>query len=82
MPIQTKRNGSDCVEIYADDQTYYDVRYDVEPGAWVAVKHYRGVISKGTVVGHYQTAEEAVTEVKTLLTEHEAELTAALDKLL
>ena len=81
-PIQTKRKGSDCVEIYADDRTYYQVRHNAKSGKWVALRYYRGVISNGTVIGQFQTAEEAVTRVKTVLTEGEAELTAALDKLL
>ena len=82
MPIQTKRNGSDSVEIFADDQTYYEVGYSVKDGRWTATKYHRSLVGLGTRIGNYETAEEAVEAVKTMLSEREAQLTAALHKLL
>ena len=82
MAIETKRTGSDRVEIYADDKTYYLVQHEPVTGYWNVRRRLRGVATTGTLVGKHKTAEAAVNAVKTMLAEQDAELTAALDKLL
>ena len=81
MPITVKRTGSDAVEISADDSVYYDVQFSPKKEIWGVTRHYHGVISAGDEIGTYQTAEEAVSSVKSMLSERESELSRALEQL-
>ena len=82
MPIQTKRTGSDSVEISADEAVYYVVAFRPSFKDWVVRRYERGLVETAVQIGKYLDAEAAVTAVKTMLSEKETELTAALDKLL
>ena len=82
MAIQVNRRGSDSVEIFADDRSYYNVSYIPETGKWMVRRYFRGVIAVGEEIGEYASAEEAVGYVKAMLSEKESELTDALESLL
>ena len=82
MAIQVNRTGSDSVEIFADDSTYYVVRYSPVDEKWHVTKDYRNAIGFGTSIGSYPTAKDAIENVKKMLAEKESELTDAIEELL
>ena len=82
MDIRVDRKGSDRVEIFADDRTYYLVSYSPTTNNWGVVRHNRGVVGYGLDIGTYASAEKAVSTVKAMLEDKGDELTNALANLL
>ena len=69
------------MEISADENTYYLVGFRPKDENWSVTRYSRHVIGGGTSLGSYATADEAVSYVKSMLSERRSELDDALEQL-